>query len=364
MRRAAFTLYFMFVSISVLYANPCEGLLEASVILSAAPVILSPQGEGSPTSFLITYLSRLLDETLIGDVHLVRFAEGLERGQIINPISEQEARANYSLLVQRGGLEQMIQSDTLDREALSVWAQETLSERGIVRVQRKVVHKDTQIHFQPMEFVLIPDQSYSMSRFQTTQWQWAIIMEQNPSHFKDGTESVGVEIKGRVVQMRPDHPVEQVSWDDAQRFIERLNALSRADDPLIYKVIPDHAEGEIYRLPTEAEWALAAKAGMATVYSFGNDEALLEQYAWFNKNSNNQTHAVGLKEPNPLGLYDMHGNVWELTLDQLLCSERVSRGGSWDSFARGLQTTNRFPHCSSGYISNAVGFRIMRVASQ
>src|SRR3989338_11033393 len=140
----------------------------------------SERSEGSPTASLITYLSRLLDENLIGDAHLVRFVEGLERGEVVNPILEEEAQTNFSLLVQRGGLEQMIQSDTLDREALSVWAQETLSERGIVRVQRKVVHKDTQIHFQPMEFVLIPDQSYSMSRFQTTQWQWAIIMEQNP----------------------------------------------------------------------------------------------------------------------------------------------------------------------------------------
>src|SRR3989338_2584560 len=146
MRRAAFTVYFMFVIFSFLYANPCEGLLEASVILSAEGA-KDPFAEDSSrnalgmTEVLITYLSRLLDETLIGDVHLVRFAEGLERGEVVNPISEVEA-ADFRLSVQRSGLEYLIQSGGFDPDMLLTWVREKLSERGVVRQQREVVRED------------------------------------------------------------------------------------------------------------------------------------------------------------------------------------------------------------------------------
>ena len=81
MLRIFLTLYFIFLNTPALYADPCEALMEA-------PVILSPQGEGSQTEALITYLSRLLDETLIGDENLVRLVKGLERDEVVNPISE------------------------------------------------------------------------------------------------------------------------------------------------------------------------------------------------------------------------------------------------------------------------------------
>src|SRR3989338_3469203 len=222
-------------------------LSAASVILSAAPVILSPHGEGSPTSSLITYLSRLLDETLIGDVHLVRFSEGLEQGQIINPISEVEA-SDFRLAVQRSGLEYLIHSGGFDPDMLLSWVREKLSERGVVRQQRDAVHQDTEIPIQPMEFVPIPSgkfmigakdtqkeviikEPYEMSVFQITQWQYAMVMESNPSKFKDGAGSVEIEINEKRIRMQPNHPVEQVSLEDARKFIAKLNELSRKDDP-------------------------------------------------------------------------------------------------------------------------------------
>ena len=161
-----------------------------------------------------------------------------------------------------------------------------------------------------MEFVLIPSGSFVMGRdplfeedrddelpqhkvniskpfylgkYQVTQAQWVAVMEDNPSGFKG-----------------PANPVEQVSWNDAQEFIKRLN------------VKEGHNR---YRLPTEAEWEYAARAGADTVYFFGNDENILPVYAWFIDNSRKTPHPVGKKRPNAWGLYDVHGNVWEWVQD-------------------------------------------------
>ena len=99
--------------------------------------------------------------------------------------------------------------------------------------------------------------------------------------------------------------MEIVSWDDAVAFCEKLSALPA-----------EQAAGRVYRLPTEAEWEYACRAGTTTAYSFGDDEQDLGKYAWFGKNSGKTTHAVGEKLPNGWGLYDMHGNVLEWCSDR------------------------------------------------
>jgi formylglycine-generating enzyme required for sulfatase activity len=144
-----------------------------------------------------------------------------------------------------------------------------------------------------------------------------------------------------------NHPVEEVSYDDAVEFCRRLSEL------------PDEkAAGRRYRLPTEAEWEYACRAGSKTAFSFGSNASDLGSHAWYEANSNDMTHAVGGKKPNAFGLYDMHGNVWEWCSDWYdenyyasspaidpkgpdSGSFRVLRGGSWGYGPSDVRCANR-----------------------
>ncbi len=191
------------------------------------------------------------------------------------------------------------------------------------------------------------EEPFYLGKYPVTQQQWKTVM---------GTETSCFEGDNR--------PVECVSWNDVQEFISRLNTKEDTDK---------------YRLPSEAEWEYACRAGTTTRYSFGNDESELDEYAWYYENSGHNTQPVGRKKPNPWGLYDMHGNVWEWCQDK--CHKRhkkyefatvgggiwkagsitgqVLRGGSWVNFARKCRSA----YCSSfnpayGYYS--LGFRLLR----
>ena len=165
------------------------------------------------------------------------------------------------------------------------------------------------------------------------------------------------EIKGRTL------PVEMVSWDDAQLFVQKLNQKT----------------GKKYRLPSEAEWEYAARAGSTTTYPSGNftrsdnSHAELRVYAWFGTNA---TKPVGLKEPNQFGLYDMIGNVWEWTQDcwnqsywdaptdgsawmSGKCGLRVLRGGSWSDVPSLFRSAYRYTYPTSVLHFN-LGFRVVR----
>jgi|GEM_PF-4292546 len=173
-----------------------------------------------------------------------------------------------------------------------------------------------------------PGGAFSIGVHEVTQSEYESVMGVNPSDFKGANK-----------------PVETVSWDDAVAFCVKLSALPA-----------EVAAGRVYRLPTEAEWEYACRAGTTTEYSFGDDAEDLGKYAWYGVNSGLTTHAVGKKLPNGWGLYDMHGNVWEWCSD-VDGSSRVLRGGCWYFGAAACRTASRDGNDPASRDGN-MGFRL------
>ena len=189
---------------------------------------------------------------------------------------------------------------------------------------------------------MIISRPFYLGKYPVTQAQWEAVMGSNPSKFK-----------GR------DNPVEHVSWNDAQTFIKRLNANE------------GHSR---YRLPTEAEWEYAARAGTTSAYFFGDDKNEFLSYGWTSVNFEYQLIPVGTRLPNAWGLYDVYGNVWEWVQDWYgenyyanspgtdpkgpsSGAFRVFRGGSFNDSAEGCRSAGRYNY-SPGYRNVFIGFRL------
>jgi hypothetical protein len=142
---------------------------------------------------------------------------------------------------------------------------------------------------------------------------------------------------------RGKRPVINVNWDDACAYAAWLSKRT----------------GKTYRLLSDVEWEYACRAGTGTAYSFGDDESQLAQYAWYHGNSGRKTHPVGEKKPNPWGLYDMHGNVWEWVADAHESGGRVLRVGSWGDLPEGLRAAARF-RAGAAFRYDNIGFRLAR----
>ena len=189
-------------------------------------------------------------------------------------------------------------------------------------------------------------QPFYLGKYEVTQEQWKMVMGDNPSQFSDCGATC---------------PVEWVSWEEAQVFIEELNALEGVD---------------VYRLPTEAEWEYAARGGTQTAYSFGAGAGRLRLYGWCAVNSGQRPHPVGEKRPNDFGLFDMHGNVWEWVADwyandfssdpvtdpsgpSTSTTVRVYRGGSWYNPSHRCRSAVR-NGITPDYRFRFLGFRVAR----
>jgi len=184
---------------------------------------------------------------------------------------------------------------------------------------------------------------FYMGKYEVTQAEYLAVMGNNPSWFNgDQTGHSWGHLEGEDYGTDLSRPVEQVSWFDATAYCAALTERERAAGRI--------APNAVYRLPTEAEWEYACRAWTLTRFSYGDDPgyANLTHYAWYVDNSDGQTHPVGQKLPNPWGLHDMHGNVWEwcqdgwaerlpggIALDPQGPAEgsnRVIRGGDWGSW--------------------------------
>ena len=185
--------------------------------------------------------------------------------------------------------------------------------------------------------------AFYMGKYEVTQKQWIDVMGTNPSFYKGD-----------------NLPVETVLWIEAQEFIKKLNEKEGTNK---------------YRLPSEAEWEYAARAGTTSRYSFGDDESKLGDYAWYVANSGETTHEIGQKKPNPWGLYDIHGNVQELVQDisHSNYTGAPSDGSAWENgdgslrVWRGSGWWNYAEYCRSAIRGSVdpgkrsiVGFRLVR----
>ena len=213
------------------------------------------------------------------------------------------------------------------------------------------------------QHVVTLTKDFYLGMYEVTQAEYQKVMGTNPSDFKGDKVAERHPQTGRVVKKvdSANHPVESVSWEDAVAFCKKLSDLPE-----------EKAAGRVYRLPTEAEWEHACRAGSTTSYSFGEDRQEVREYAWINSNSGSRTHPVVEKKPNAWGLYDMQGNVWEWCSDWYgpypdvpttdpvgpsTGSFRVRRGGGWYDVATYCRSASRYwPYPSLQ--SNFLGFRV------
>jgi formylglycine-generating enzyme required for sulfatase activity len=214
----------------------------------------------------------------------------------------------------------------------------------------------------PVHTVRVDD--FLMDRTEVTQEQFARLEMPDPSHFKD-----------------PKNPVEQVNWPQAVLFCNRRSEAEGLKPCYNEETVACDVQASGYRLPTEAEWEYACRAGTATDYSFGGDPRKLDEHAWFADNAFKKTHPVGRKRPNPWGLFDMHGNVGEWCHDvydkdyyKKSPSENprgpadgklyVLRGGAWTSRPDQLRSSARMgdnPGFADACLArDAIGFRCVR----
>jgi formylglycine-generating enzyme required for sulfatase activity len=213
--------------------------------------------------------------------------------------------------------------------------------------------KDARDEEKPQHRVHITRPFY-LGKYVVTQEQWQAVMGKNPSYF-----------------IGPKNPVDSVSWDDCQEYVARLNKRFQRTPNSLPTV------GGRFRLPTEAEWEYACRAGSKAKFCFGDDDSSLGEYAWHLGNSGDKPNPVGQKKPNAFGLFDMHGNAGEWCQDwyderyysssvtddppgPTAGSNRVNRGGGWDRPGTYCRSAFR-SYYAPGFRLNYLGLRVSLV---
>lgn len=202
--------------------------------------------------------------------------------------------------------------------------------------------------FMRIKFPVTITRDYWIGKYEVTQGEFAAVLRRNPSHFPGDS----------------NRPVEKITFFDASNYCATVTQRERQAGRL--------PAGYEYRLPSEAEWEYACRAGRTNLFSFGDDTSIADQFAWTAENCDATTHPIGLKHPNPWGLHDMHGNVWEWCFDWFepypagpltdptgpaTSKYKVFKGGGWNQDVEYARASSRFMMSPSNGI-HFVGFRL------
>ncbi len=326
---------------SACVSGPCTGIVEAGRLLDVGKIVIGSINMVGKTYFL----SLSLIDVKTGNVE--RISEDKCKCEV-DDLIESSKRVTKRLMGQR------LAEDHPEMMAAPSMPAKTGGEASAVNMEFVFVKGgcyqmgdsfgDGYADERPVHEVCVND--FYLGTYDVTQKQWKEIMGYNPSQFDLCGDSC---------------PVENISWNDAQAFIEKLKQMI----------------GKNYRLPTEAEWEYAASSGgRKEKWAGTSTESELGRYAWYNANSGDKTHPVGKRKPNGLGLYDMSGNVWEWCLDFYNANyygsspknnplgpesgtNHVLRGGSWFNGAGYTRTEKRLSIIPDYRDSND-GFRLVR----
>ena len=252
----------------------------------------------------------------ISDADGILFIDGEKKGNLIKntPIRISLSKGDYLFRAESGDGQDNIK-----------WNY-SVTETGIEKIQEISLQEIIKRKKILNGIEMVKAGNFAIGKYEVTQAQWQSVMGNNPSFFKGD-----------------NLPVENVSWNDVQDFLVKLNQLT----------------GKRYRLPTEVEWAYAARGGQYNSryeYAGSND---IGSVAWYKGNSGNQTHPVGQKQPNDLGIYDMSGNVWEWCSDWYDDTQkyRVIRGASWNGGPAAGRVAFR-SYITPDFRSSDIGFRL------
>ena len=267
-------------------------------------------------------------------VVLPLLAEDCEIPRLLRDKRYADFRSNYSV-----GLSQL-----LDAVGRQTWQSPTGIEFRLILPGAFLMGSDNGEENERPQHQVSVTRPFYMSSYVITQAQWTEVMATTPWRGVDH------------VRECDRYPAVNVTWYDAQQFLTRLGG----------------KEGGGYYLPTEEEWEYAARAGTTTAFSFGEDERDLRSYGWYRdmtQGGEEYAHEVGTKRPNPWGLYDLHGNIWEWTDSwyygsyavppKLNPTEKVVRGGGWDYPAYGARSAFR-NHVLPTRTNYVIGFRVIR----
>lgn len=262
------------------WAGPCTDLL-------TKPHMKQGASDGA-TQSLIGYLSTLAQSGVVGDREIVRLIAGLQKGELLNPILEDEASSSTTLFIHREGLEKNLKARSINKEQILAWALATLKDKTLVKEERKTTETETQLTYKKLEFVPIApgkfkmgmpqaqvdvelDHPFEVSDTLVTQMHWAQVMGENPAYhidskiYRELDHPTELTINGKVVKLQPDFPVENITWWSAAYFANLLSVAHGLKPVYNFDGI-EFRDAKYQSFPTalksESEILDAAKRGM------------------------------------------------------------------------------------------------------